>query len=203
MYRDIFILQNNIPDGACKTECCRCYVIDLYTMGKKRPGYLDEYCREKLQRRKCSRCILLSKPQFAFQNTIFILAISYYSIAVRRHPVQSNFYKNKHFIVAFLQLQMVSPLSPWWRAWGHTGRHECYISKHRRKQKNSGSGEGFLKSKCHWNLKATTTPRPPDPSETVHSVMNIWIYNHVGTILTTTASSLGAGTKDIHHKSWL
>jgi hypothetical protein len=45
------------------------------------------------------------------------------SIAVKRHHDHGNFYKGKHFIGVNLQFQRFSPLSSWWEAWQHAGRH--------------------------------------------------------------------------------
>ena len=46
------------------------------------------------------------------------------SIAVKRHHDHGNFYKGKHFIGVNLQFQRFSPLSSWWEAWQHAGRHD-------------------------------------------------------------------------------
>ena len=47
------------------------------------------------------------------------------SIALKRQHGHSNFYKEKHLIVAGLQFQRFSTLSSWWEAWQHTGRHDA------------------------------------------------------------------------------
>ena len=45
------------------------------------------------------------------------------SIAVKRHYDHGNSYKGKHLIGAGLWFQRFSPLSSWWGAWQHVGRH--------------------------------------------------------------------------------
>ena len=44
-------------------------------------------------------------------------------MVAKRHHDHSNSYKGKHFIEAGLQIQRFSPLSSWWEAWEHAGRH--------------------------------------------------------------------------------
>ena len=58
------------------------------------------------------------------------------SIAVKRHCEQGNVPKEQHLIGAGLQLQRFSPLSSWWEAWQHPGRH--------------GAGEG-AESSTSWS----------------------------------------------------
>ena len=45
------------------------------------------------------------------------------AIAVNRHQDHGNSYKEKYLIGAGFQFQRFSPLSPWWEAWQHAGRH--------------------------------------------------------------------------------
>jgi hypothetical protein len=42
---------------------------------------------------------------------------------VKRHHDHVNSYKRKHLIGAGLQFQRFSPLSSWWEAWPHVGKH--------------------------------------------------------------------------------
>ena len=44
-------------------------------------------------------------------------------IAMKRHHDQGKSYKGLHLIGAGLQVQRFSPLSSWWEAWQHPGRH--------------------------------------------------------------------------------
>ena len=53
-------------------------------------------------------------------NTVVLVRVS---IAVKRHHDHGNSYKGKHLIGSGLQFQRFSPLSSWWGAWQHTGKH--------------------------------------------------------------------------------
>jgi hypothetical protein len=45
------------------------------------------------------------------------------AIAVNRHQDHGNSYKEKYLIGPGFQFQRFGPLSPWWEAWQHAGRH--------------------------------------------------------------------------------
>jgi hypothetical protein len=42
---------------------------------------------------------------------------------MRRHSDEGNSYTRKHLTGDGLQFQSFSPLSSWWEAWQHPGRH--------------------------------------------------------------------------------
>lgn len=48
---------------------------------------------------------------------------SQYSINVKKHQDQNNFYNEKHLIKACLQFWKFSLLSSWWEVWQHIVRH--------------------------------------------------------------------------------
>jgi hypothetical protein len=61
--------------------------------------------------------------------------VSQCSIAVKRRHDHDKSSKGKNLIGAGLQFQRFSPLSSWWEAWQHAGRHgagevaESFISR--------------------------------------------------------------------------
>ena len=62
--------------------------------------------------------------RFSHQQIIKIYVVLVrVSIVVKRHHDQGNSYKGKHLVGAGLQFQRFRPLSSWWEAWQHAGRH--------------------------------------------------------------------------------
>jgi hypothetical protein len=49
--------------------------------------------------------------------------VSYGFIAVKRHCDHGKFYEGKHLIGAGIYFQRFTPLSSWWEAMQHVGRH--------------------------------------------------------------------------------